>query len=177
MAPRDAGAASTTLAEAYNRRRKRLTAFFHRRTGSAEEAEELLQELWIRISKDADSTEFDEPDAWVQKVAVNLALNWIRKNRFRTQFAAGAEEGLEIADGAPGAERLAQSRQSLTALRGFIDELSPKRRRAFLLYRGEGLSLNETAEQMGVSGSTARKQIAAAIAFLRNRMIEAGLWP
>jgi RNA polymerase sigma factor (sigma-70 family) len=174
---RDTGPPSATLAEAYARRRKRLALFFQRRTGSAEDAEDLLQELWIRISEGGDGTQPEDPDSWLQKVAINLALNWLRQHRFRSQYMMATEEEVDALDDAPGADRQTQARQSLAVLRELIDELSPKRRRAFLLYRGEGLSLNETAEQMGVSRSTARKQIAAAINFLRGRMSEVGLWP
>lgn len=174
---RDGAPPSPTLRAAYARRQARLRAFFLRRTGSPEAAEDLVQELWLRIAKDADETGFENPDSWLQRVAINLALNWLRQNRFQAQYIAHADDGADAVDDAPGPDRQAQARQGLDFLRDLLDELSPRRRRAFLLYRGEGLSLNETAQQMGVSSSTAKKQIAAAVAFLRERMGEAGLWP
>ncbi|WEK45196.1 MAG: RNA polymerase sigma factor [Candidatus Andeanibacterium colombiense] len=176
-AERDNGAPSPTLRDAYGRRQARLRAFFLRRTGSPEAAEDLVQELWLRIARDADATGFENPDSWLQRIAINLALNWLRQNRFQAQYIAHADDGADAVDDAPGPDRQAQARQGMDFLRDLLDELSPRRRRAFLLYRGEGLSLNETAQQMGVSSSTAKKQIAAAVAFLRERMSEAGLWP
>ena len=174
---RDDAPPSLTLREAYGKRQARLKAFFRRRTGSPEAAEDLVQELWLRIVKTADDTTLENPDSWLQRVAINLALNWLRQNRFQAQLMSHSDDGADAVDDTPGPDRQAQSRQGMDFLRDLLDELSPRRRRAFLLYRGEGLSLGETAQQMGVSNSTAKKQIAAAVAFLRERMSEAGLWP
>jgi RNA polymerase sigma factor (sigma-70 family) len=177
MIPLDERPASANLAQAYERRRERLRLFFVRRTGNQETAEDLLQELWLSIAKDFGVREPDEPDRWVQRVAVNLAINWVRREQFRAQFLAPNEDGLDIADAAPSVDRQIQAYESLEYLRDLLDELPPRRRKAFLLYRSEGLTLKETAKQMGVSASAARKQIAGALAFLRDRMSEAGLWP
>src|SRR5262249_46693686 len=154
------------------RRRARLYAFLARRTGSREAAEDLIQELWLRIANEADDPHFENPDSWLQRVAINLTLNWVRQHRFHTQIVTQVEDGVDATDDAPGPDRQMQSRQSIAFLRDLLDELPPRRRKAFLLYRGEGLSLGETAQQMGVSQATAKKQITAAIAFLRERMTE-----
>ncbi len=175
--PSDTAPSSRTLAEAYDRRRARIRAFFWRRTGSQEAADDLTQEVWLRIAKSADEGDFDNPDAWLQRIVVNLALNWLRQHRFQARYMIAGGDEHDAHDDTPDHDRLVQSRQSLAYLRELIDELPPRRRTAFLLYRGEGLSLGETAKRMGVSSSTAKKQIAAALLFLRDRMGEAGLWP
>lgn len=166
-----------TLAEAYGRRRSQIRTFFWRRTGSQEAADDLTQEVWLRIAKTADDDDYANPDAWLQRIVVNLALNWLRQHHFQARFVIASGDDYDTIDETPGHDRLVQSRESLAYLRDLIDELPPRRRVAFLLYRGEGLSLGETAKRMGVSHSTAKKQIAAALLFLRDRMGEAGLWP
>jgi RNA polymerase sigma-70 factor (ECF subfamily) len=170
-------AAKETLGDAYHRMRSALRAFLHRRTGDPQAADELVQEVWLRIADQADAHHLDNPEAWLQRIAANLALNWLKSHRFRVGLtAAGADVGA-VADPAPDAERALHARRGLEHLRLLLEELPPRRRAVFLLYRGQGLSLRETADQLGISVKTAKNQMAEALDFLRRRMGEAGLWP
>jgi RNA polymerase sigma factor (sigma-70 family) len=168
---------SETLGQAYVRRHPELLAFMLRRTGDAQVAEDLVQDLWLCIADDADVTGLDNPDAWLQRIAVNLTLNWLKRNRFRSRLTTAMPEHLEPADDAPDQERAVLSRQGVEFLKDVIEELPQRQRTAFLLYRGEGLSLKETAKHMGVQVITVQVQVSHALRYLRGRLMEAGLWP
>lgn len=166
-----------------------MKEFIRRRVGSEDVAEELIQDAWVAIAPRAEDPSIENPEAWLQRVVVNLTLNWLKAHQFRTQFiSAGDEErsgsidvledGIALhPDNRPGAERELHYRQGLDRLMLLIDELPPGRRAAFLLCRGEGLSLNEAAEKLQISIKTVSAQVSAAVRSLRDDLIAAGLWP
>lgn len=170
-------APSETLGQAYLRCHDEMRRFLAGRTGNRDAAEDLMQEVWLRIASRADDTGIDNPDAWLQRLVINLSLTWLRKHRFRGLATEPFAEGMEIADDAPDASVVLADRQRVARLRGFIDEMPPRRRAVFILYRGRGLSLQETADQLGISIKTVKAQMTEAIAFLRGRMMDNGLWP
>jgi RNA polymerase sigma factor (sigma-70 family) len=168
---------SDSLGQAYVRNYNKMRAFLLRRTGDPDAADELIQEAWLHIADRAEDPSIENPDAWLQTIVVKLSLRWIRKHRFRSIPQEPLTESIQVPDAQPGAERMMQDRQKLSFLRALVDEMPPRRRAVFILYRGGGLSLGETAEQLGISINTVKVQMAEAMEFLRNRMSEAGLWP
>ncbi len=74
-------------------------------------------------------------------------------------------------------ERTLHARRGVEYLRQLIDEMPPRRRAVFLLYRARGLSLRETADELGISIKTVKAQMTEALRVLREKMSEAGLWP
>ncbi|MBO9601867.1 MAG: RNA polymerase sigma factor [Novosphingobium sp.] len=174
---RSADAQGETLGQAYLRRHAALRAFMLRRTGDPEVADELVQEVWLRIAADADVTGLGNPDSWLQKIAVNLTLNWLKSHRFRSRFTSAMLDDFDAADEAPDPERTALARQGVEYLKDVIEELPHRQRQAFILYRGEGLSLKETAKRMEIKVITVQVLAAQALRYLRTRMVEAGLWP
>jgi len=168
---------SETLGQAYVRRYAEMHAFLRSRVGNSESADELMQEAWIAIAANADDTTLDNPDAWLQRVITNLALNWLKSSRFRASFFTADGDFDHISDAVPLPDEQAQGRQSLSYLSRLIDELPPQQRAIFLLYRGEGLSLQETADRLGIRVRTVATQLQRTMIILRKRMLEAELWP
>lgn len=165
------------LSEVYVRERESLRAFLQRRTGDPSAAEELVQELWLRVADPASRPALDRPEAYLQRIAANLAIDHLRRRRFQTGLIAAGVDVAGVADQAPDPHRQLAARQKLDALRALIDQLPPKRRQAFLLYRGRGLSLKDAAAALGVAPQTVRLQAAKALVDLRQALTEAGLWP
>jgi RNA polymerase sigma factor (sigma-70 family) len=155
----------------------KIRGYFLRRTGSPDTADELVQEVWVQIASRAEDESLDSVEAWMRTVLVNLALKWVRKHRFRSIPQDPGAGFIDISDERPDAERILQARQRLAYLRDLVEQLPPKRRAVFVLYRGRGLSLKETADQLGISVKTVKIQMGEAMDFLRKRMSEAGLWP
>jgi RNA polymerase sigma factor (sigma-70 family) len=168
---------SETLGQAYIRTYDEMRGFLRERTGSTDAAEELMQDVWVRIAKRADDTSIDNPDAWIQRIVINLSLTWLRRFRFNAIRHEPLPDDLAVADSQPDANHILMDRQRLDYLRHLVEEMPPRRRAVFVLYRGRGLSLNDTALHMGISIKTVKAQLAEAMSFLRQRMSEAGLWP
>lgn len=169
--------AGDPLSGVYRREREALHAFLLRRTGDPSAADELIQEVWLRVADPASRPSLDKPEAYLQRVAANLAIDHLRRRKFQTGFLATGIDVADVADPAPDPHQQLAARQKLDALRTLIDQLPPKRREAFLLYRGQGLSLKAAAAALGVAPQTVRLQAARALVDLRQALAEAGLWP
>ena len=164
------GDSSPPLLSAYFEQRGPLLRFFAARTGSTVEAEDLVQELYIKvIAVDGDIANLN---AYLFRLASNLMLDRARQARrsggrdaaYRqaTVETAGAED---IAD-APSAEAVLAARQRLARLTARLQTLPAKTQEAFRLHKFEGLSHAETAARMGVSRSAVEKYISAALKHL-----------
>lgn len=171
-------APTDALTVAYFAEQTKLRAFVARRTGSVQAAEEIVQEVWIRLAHQLDTGASPErPAAFLQTVTANLTLDWLRRHRFRSSFASPHVDIEAEADSAPTVERSLHARRAVAYLNTLIEELPVRRKAAFLLYRGEGLSLKAAARQLGISEKTVHDQAAKAVETLRARMEEAGFWP
>lgn len=168
---------SETLGQAYVRTYREMWRFLAGRTGSRDAADELIQEVWLRIAPRAEDRSIDNPDAWLQRLVINQSLTWLRRNRFRSVPHEPLDKAAAVADEAPDAETIASDRQRHAMLCALVEEMPPRRRAVFVLYRGRGLSLQEVADHLGISIKTVKAQMSEAIAFLRQRMTESGLWP
>lgn len=170
-------APSETLGQAYIRQYDRMRAFLLRRTGDRQVAEELAHDVWVQIAPRADDRTIDNPDAWLRRVAANLAINWLKANAFRTHLLRHDIDPGEVAENGVDMVRTLHARHGVEYLGELIDELPPRRRAVFLLYRAQGFSLRETADELGISVKTVKVQMTEALRVLRRRMEEAGLWP
>ena len=177
ISERNRRAAPEELAHVYLKQRAALRALLRRRTGSDDAAEELLQDVWVRVSKVQHEALPENPEGYLQRVAANLALDWLRRHRFRSLLTdANAETG-NIADTVPSLERTVQAREAVAYLNVIIAELPPGQRDVFLAYSGQTSTVEAVARRLGIARKTAENQIARAKATIRARMAERGLWP
>lgn len=157
------------LETAYLERREALLRYFAARTGSSADAEDLLQELWLKVASAPDSEEVRNPGAYLFKQAFNLMLDKARQRR-RAMVRDGVYRGLSVESvggedrvDAPTAEQAVVGRQSLKRLLDRLQRLPAKTREAFRLHKFEGLSQGETAQRMGVSKSSVERWMSDAL--------------
>jgi RNA polymerase sigma-70 factor (ECF subfamily) len=157
------------LLDAYLARRDDLVRFFAARLRSMAAAEDLVQDLYVRVASLDSEEPVENPSAYLYRLASNLMLDRLRSERRSgaRDDAWAQSERLELGGEAvadePSAERNVAARQRLTQLTRAIAELPPKTRRAFELHKLEGLTQEETARALGVSRKTVEKQISAAL--------------
>lgn len=158
-----------------------LRQFVRKRTGSSAIAEEVVQETWIRANAvTADLP--DNPRAYLYRMAGNLAVDHIRRERSRApELETGAQEPTDqvasleaLPCPAPSLLDTVISEQELRALNIAVRELPEKCRDVFLLYRGHGMSMREVAVHMGITQKTVEKHIAKAMIHCRKRLREVG---
>ena len=164
--PGDAEAFLRRLSEAY---RQPLQRYFQRRVATREEAEDLTQEVFLRLVRRPDAEQIDNPEAFLFRTAVNLLRD--RARRGKTFFSHLAE----ISDHqdrfeALSPERVLEGRQSLNSALRILEELDERTRDVFILHRLEGLKYAEIANLYGVSVSSIEKYIIKALAHLARRV-------
>lgn len=138
------------LTEIDRRLRRALIAFFSRRVLSSAEAEDLSQEVFIRIAR-AHRGGAPLPDAYIFRIAANLLRDMRRRERVRASYreARAVEDFLGIDPLDP--HRVAEGREDLRRVARTIAEMPEKTRRIFTLYRIEHIDKRIIAENFGLS--------------------------
>jgi len=147
------------------RHAKPLHAYLVRLCGDAAEAEDLVQESWIRIVRAASS--FDPARrfrGWAYGIATNVARDRYRRLRARGGVHASLPAQTPAAAGAEG--------RSIARLdlRGRLAELPERLRQALVLRYYDGLSEPEIAEALGIARGTVKSRLHAAVAVLRRSL-------
>jgi RNA polymerase sigma-70 factor (ECF subfamily) len=152
--------------------------FFAARLRSMTAAEDLVQDLYIRIANLALGERVENPSAYLYRLASNLMLDRLRSDRRSTArdgswlSSHSTEMGGESVAEEPSAEQTVSDRQRLGRMAAAIAELPPKTRRAFELHKLQGMTQEEAAQALGVSRKTIEKQIAVALQRLAARLSE-----
>lgn len=163
------------LIDAYLRKRADLVRFFTLRTRSAEAAEDIVQDLYLKLQGMEPPADLHSPEAYLYRIGSNLMLD--RMKQQRRQSARDATWGREaagdgpepVAEEAPADEAIA-SRQRLARLMAGLDTLPPKVAEAFRLHKFDGLTHAEVATRMGVSRSSVEKYLMTALKALMARV-------
>jgi RNA polymerase sigma factor (sigma-70 family) len=171
MAETDAMAANGGLAGLMELHRGELLRFLAARCGDRSEAEDLLQELWLKAAQTATGP-IGNGRAYLFRMANNLVLDRLRDWLERDGGVAQAAE--ERRDPTPGAEAGLIDAEEVDLLRHAIGSLPDGARRALLLYRFEGHGQAEIARIMGISRSGVEKHLAVAMRHLRQRLVDCG---
>ena len=168
--------ANDPMLAAYLDRRPTLVRFLAARAGSLAAAEDIAQELYLKLAARDRDTVVENPNALLYRMAMNLMLD-----RGRTESRSAARDaawrqisrselgGEDVADEPP-ADEAAASAQRLRQLVAAVDLLAPQMGRAFRLHKLEGLSHAETAQVMGLSVKAVEKHISAALKALTVRL-------
>jgi len=148
--------------ELFRRYEARVYAFFVRRTGSAEQARDLYQELFLRIHRARDAYDPERPFApWLFQIAHRLVLDdWRRADRAHEVPLLDRE----IAAGLPDEEQRAGDRERLGQALG---ALSPDERYVLVSSRVEGVPLRKLAADLGKSVDAVKKMASRATQRLR----------
>lgn len=162
--------------------RAELIRFIVARSGDEVEADDLMQELWLKLAK-LKPGPIAHARAYLFQMANNLVLDHRRSKRraMSRDLQWSGKDGdcnlnpAERADPALTADQVLSRDQEIEALRSAIEQLPPRSQIALRLYRLEGLSQSEIAKQMGISRSGVEKHLAVAMRHLRIALEDCGL--
>jgi RNA polymerase sigma factor (sigma-70 family) len=170
--PRREEAARRQLDERY---RAPLMAFFLRRLPDRAEAEDLVQEVFVRMVARGGAEDLRNADAFVFAIAGNLLRD--RARLARTHSAAAHDPLEDVADTrdhnlvehlAP--DRVLLGREKLALVSRALNELPPRTRNIFVLYRMESMRRRDIAMLHGITVSAVEKHIAKALEHLMARL-------
>ena len=138
---------------------------------SHDAADEVAQEVFVRTYMALDRIDPERPlGSWLCRTAVNVALNTVRKQRFRTQWAEENKPDVDSAGNQPDA--VFRQHELIRRLEQGIHNLPPMYRTVLLLRTREQLSYGEIAKVLGVSIGTVMSRLARARKRLRKELGE-----
>ena len=161
VTPDDAATSEDCLADRFQAHRAHLNAVAYRMLGSLAEAEDAVQEAWLRLSR-ADADEIGNLGGWLTTVVARVCLDMLRARRARREEPWDAQARLPDpvvgAEGAPDPEQEALLADAVgLALQVVLDSLSPAERLAFVLHDLFGLPFEQIGPIVERTPDAARK--------------------
>ena len=147
------------LTEGFETNRGRLRAVAYRMLGSLTEADDAVQEAWLRVAR-ADATEVDNLSAWLTTIVARVCLNALRTRNARREEPLDAHVPDPVITRAdePNPEDQALLADSVgLALQVVLETLTPAERLAFVLHDTFGLPFEEIAPMVDRSPAAARQ--------------------
>jgi RNA polymerase sigma factor (sigma-70 family) len=149
----------------------RLVRFLKRRSSSDEDAADLAQDTFARLSS-ADLRQVKKLESFLFTTALNLLRDRAKSAQARHEaFSVPADE-TQLVCPAPQAERVLDGEQRMRVVEAALRELSPKCRAVFVLFHFDGVSQREIATELRVSLSMVEKYVRQAVSHCEKRLRE-----
>jgi RNA polymerase sigma factor (sigma-70 family) len=149
--------------ELYRRFSPRMYAVCLRYAGNAEEAEDILQEGFIKVFKKMDSFRSEGSfEGWVRRIFVNTAIEHFRRKRYLMPVTEKEENTIE------GKYTSVLDELAEKDILALVQELSPGYRTVFNMYVVEGYTHKEIADMLNISEGTSKSQLSRAKVILQD---------
>jgi RNA polymerase sigma factor (sigma-70 family) len=162
------------LEKVYRSERGALLGFIRSRIGDAEEAEDLLQDVFFQAVRNASATEpIENILGWLYTIARNKIIDRYRRRRTVVSLQEQREDTTLdslLADSGIDIEKEMVRRAVMDALVEALEELPPEQREAFIQQAIEGRTFREISEQTGTPLNTLIARKRYAVLFLRRRL-------
>ncbi|SPX86344.1 sigma-70 family RNA polymerase sigma factor [Mycobacteroides abscessus] len=138
--------------------RPRLQAVAYRLTGSVADAEDIVQDAWLRLY--STTAEIEDLAAWLTTVVSRLGLDRLRSAVYRRETYVGEWLPEPVVTGLDGDDPLAAlvaSEDARFAAMVVLDRLAPDQRVAFVLHDGFSVPFKQIADILGISDAAARQ--------------------
>jgi len=150
----------------------RLYRVAYRMTNNRQDAEDLVQETFLRAFRSAATFRADANlTTWLHRICLNATLDHLRRRGHRPESPTALDADLTPAP-SPSPERLLLSREAGDRLACALRGLSPQERAAFGLRHGDQLSIEEIGAQLGLRPSATKNTIFRGVQKLRRALKE-----
>ncbi|MBI2239644.1 MAG: sigma-70 family RNA polymerase sigma factor [Magnetospirillum gryphiswaldense] len=137
--------------------------------GCRAQAEDVVQEAYLRFGGIGAHRSLDEPVGFLFRIVRNLALDLARRLG-REGRVISAVDCQDVAEDVPSPEAQALYRDQLQVVMAALDELPERTRQAVRLHRLEGLTLAQIAQRLGISVGLAHSLVCDGIAHCQQRL-------
>jgi RNA polymerase sigma factor (sigma-70 family) len=146
------------LASLFEEQRPHLRGVAYRILGSVSDADDAVQDTWLRLSR-CDTSDVANMGGWLTTVVARVALSMLQSRKTRREDAVAQPEGFDrLPAGGPSPEDEALLGDSVgAALQVVLDTLEPRERIAFVLHDLFGVPFDEIAPVAGASAAGARQ--------------------
>lgn len=149
-----------------------LLRYATRITGDPAEAEDVVQDAWLRFRATASARTLEEPSGYLFRIVHNLALDRRRRDgresRIFTNEASVATE--LVPSDQPSQQASIEAKDELAMLHKALGRLPVRTRRAFEMHRFEDMKLIEIAQELGISKSLASELVIEAVEFCKKAL-------
>ena len=159
--------------EIYITHRGSLVNYATRLVGSRAQAEDLVQEAWLRLDAAVGERAVHEPLGYLYRIIRNLASDQSRAAGRERRWQQDGETTIEAILGGQASatpENIALQRDQMRLLKAALDELPPRTRIAFGMHRVGRFKLREIAEYLDISLPMAQKLVTSGLLHCRKRL-------
>jgi RNA polymerase sigma-70 factor (ECF subfamily) len=149
---------------------KRIYAFIIRYVKSDADAEEIIQEVFLKIWENKDKIDvYSSFESYIFTISYNSTISLLRKRVSEKKYIEHlkalqtTENVFEITDEVYYNELNSQ-------IQSLLSELTPRQKEIFLLSREIGLTHDEIAKKLGISPNTVKNHIVTTLSFLRSKI-------
>lgn len=142
--------------------KNKVYSFSYSFTKSAEIAEEITQDVFIKVwTSGASLTEVENIEAWMSTITRNLCFNYLKKLALERKARGILQKSRPSAE--QNVEQYLSYKESARQVAEAVDQLSPQQRLIFNLNRNEGLKNEEIAHQLNLSPNTVKNHMVIAL--------------
>lgn len=154
------------FAELFRRYDRRIYPFVLKMIKSPILAEEITQEIFIKIWRHRESLSvIEQPESYILTIAARHTLDQIKKRLNEHKMLKRFSAGLSSAHNEP--EELLLLKDTEELIQRAVDQLPPQQKLVYLLSRKQGLSYEEIGQELKISPNTVRNHLVKALAAIR----------
>ena len=154
----------------YERYSKRLYGFVLRYIKQKEDAEEIVQEVFVKIWESRNTIDaYSSFESFLFTIAYNTTISLLRKRTNEKKYLEHIKS-LQQFTNSPNLIDEIQFNELNDRVQSLLYELTPRQKKVFQLSREEGLSHDEIAKELNISVNTVKKHIGNALAFLKSQI-------
>lgn len=153
---------------------RRLSPWLLKKTKDAEAAEEIMQDIFLKIWINRDRlANIENPEGYIYKVAANLMLDHFRKlateHKILNRFQNGKSNAVDASS-----QGVIDLRETQKLIEQAVQLLPDQRKRIYTM-RQEGMSYQEIADELQLSINTVKNQLIAAGKSIRGHLVQNGI--
>lgn len=154
----------------YERYCKRLYGFVLRYIKQEADAEEIVQEVFIKIWEARSRIDvYSSFESFIFTIAYNTTISLLRKRVNEKKYLEHLGSLQQLSNGNEIIDEI-QFNQLNEKIQSLLNELTPRQKEIFLLSREEGLTHDEIAKKLNISANTVKNHMVTALSFLKSNI-------
>jgi len=154
----------------YEKYCKRIFAFVVRYVKSVPDAEEIVQEVFLKIWENRNKIDvYFSFESYIFTISYNSTISLLRKRVTEKKYIDYLKN-LQVAENVFELTDEVYYRELTDQIQSLLSELTPRQKEIFLLSREEGLTHDEIAKRLGISSNTVKNHIVTTLNFLRTKI-------
>ncbi len=164
------GSGSRTWPEIFSEQRPGLLRFLLQKLGNRELAEDLTQDVWVRIARGGCAIMPDNPAKYLYRIATNLAIDHLRRAHLGIEVQADDIQTENVVSETVSPEDATIQRDQIERLHAVLATLPPHSREIFMLSKFEGFSYHKIGGMLGMTRHMVMNHMMTALAAVEDAL-------